>query len=318
MTAGYNALRDGAGLYDISSRARVRATGEDRIRLLHALATNVIEGLEAGSGTEAFFLSPQGRIQAHCRIYVFADHVLLDTDERRRQTLLDYLDHYIIMDDVALEDVSDEAAAFALEGPAADDIARATLGGAPPESRHSHISIGESTVYRSTLTGAPGLWVGLPRERAADLCQRLLSAGAVEVSADDQKTIRVENRTPEFGVDFFDSNIPHETQRLDIVSFTKGCYTGQEIVERVRSQGRVNRLLTPIEIDAEAVPENGTVTIEGRNVGQATSLVFSPRSGKVAGFAIVRREAAEPGAELTVGGAPGRAVAWPKPAEGAW
>jgi tRNA-modifying protein YgfZ len=310
MTNGYRALREGAGLLDLSRRVRIRATGEDRVRLLHALATNVIEGLRPGEGTETFFLNAQGRIQAQARVYIAADHVLLETDAQRRQTLLDYLDHYIIMDDVALEDVTGETAAFALEGPNADGVVKAALGGAPPKALHAHISVGEIALFRSTLTGGPGLWICTPRERAVEISRSLLAGSAVAVSPHDILTVRVENRVPELGIDFFDSNIPHETQQLQIVSFTKGCYTGQEIVERVRSQGRVNRLLTPIEIEAVSVPESAAAVFQGKGVGQATSLVFSPRTGKVLGFAILRREAAPPGTPITVGGAPGRTLGW--------
>ena len=312
MTKGYEALRTGAGLFDITSRARIRASGEDRLRLLHALATNRIESLAPGQGAETFFLSPQGRIQAHCRVYVFEEDVLLETSPQRRPTLLDYLDHYIIMDDVALEDTTAETAAFALEGPAADDVARAALGGAPPQEPHGHATIGELSLFRSTLTGSPGLWISAPRERGAEVRRALLGAGAVEVSQDDVRAMRVENRRAEFDADYFDSNIPHETQQLAIVSFTKGCYTGQEIVERVRSQGRVNRLLAPIEVDADALPETSDVLLEEKVVGKATSLVVAPGKGKVAGFAILRREAVEPGAALLVGGVPARALAWPE------
>jgi folate-binding protein YgfZ len=190
-------------------------------------------------------------------------------------------------------------------------VARAALGGAPDPAPHSHVSIGERSLFRSTLTGAPGLWILAPKEEAAALRTSLLDAGAAEASGEDVKTVRVENRVPELGSDFFDSNIPHETQQLGIVSFTKGCYTGQEIVERVRSQGRVNRLLTPIEVDAPAVAPDSAVAYEGREVGRATSLLLSPQSGKLAGFAILRREAAQSGAEITVGGAPGRSLPWP-------
>ncbi|MEZ5393648.1 MAG: hypothetical protein R2724_12450 [Bryobacterales bacterium] len=128
MTDGYQALRDGAGLLDISARTRIRATGEDRLRLLHALATNPVEAIQPGHGTETFFLSPQGRIQAHCRIYVFPDDVLVETSAQRRQSLLDYLDSYIIMDDVTLEDVTEQTAAFSVEGARADAIVLAAFG----------------------------------------------------------------------------------------------------------------------------------------------------------------------------------------------
>ncbi len=306
MTDGYRALREGAGLIDISDRGRIVASGADRLRLLHALATNVIEDLEPGAGTETFFLSAQGRIQAHCRVYVAEEHVLLETSGRRRQVLLDYLDSYIIMDDVTLEDHSDAGGAFAVEGPAAEAVVRSALGGAPAEAPHSHVTIGGASIYRSSLCGSPGLWIGGP----AELRQELLVAGAVAVSGQDLTTLRVENRIPALDLDYFDTNIPHETEQLQIVSFTKGCYTGQEIVERVRSQGKVNRLLRPIEIDAATPPADDGVTFAGKPAGQATSLVVSPRSGKVGGFALLRREAAERGATLTVGGEPARALDW--------
>ena len=312
MTEGYRALRFGAGLVDITARTRIRATGDDRQRLLHALATNRIEGLQPGQGVETFFLSPQGRIQAHCRVYIFSDSVLIETSAERGRTMLDYLDHYIIMDDVSLDDRTGETAAFTLEGPSADDIALRALSLFPPGDADSHASAGDLDVFRSTLTGSPGLWICAPRDRGDRVRQALLDAGALEASADDLRTVRVENRRPEFDADYFDSNIPHETQQLSIVSFTKGCYTGQEIVERVRSQGRVNRLLTPIEIDADALPSNAEILHGEKAVGQATSLVLSPQSGKVLGFAILRREATEPGVELSAGGSPARALAWPE------
>ena len=161
MTDGYRAFREGAALLDISDRARIRATGEDRQRLLHALATNVIEGLAPGQGAETFFLSAQGHIQAHCRVYVGDDAVLLETSGRRRQTLLDYLESYIIMDDVSLEDATDATRAFSLEGPKAEEIVQAALGGVPDPAPHSHLavehsSLGRAAVHRSALSGSPG------------------------------------------------------------------------------------------------------------------------------------------------------------------
>jgi folate-binding protein YgfZ len=210
------------------------------------------------------------------------------------------------MDDVTLEDVRESTSAFALEGPEAEAVLKASLGGAPDVAPHSHISIGEASIYRSTLSGSPGFWIGGP----AEVRDKLVAAGAVVCTEDDLEVARVENRVPALDADYFDSNIPHETQQLQIVSFTKGCYTGQEIVERVRSQGRVNRLLCPIEIDAEAPPHDDAVSFGDKEVGKATSLVVSPQSGKIAGFAILRREAAETGAAITVGGSPGRVLAW--------
>lgn len=289
MSPGYRALREHAAWFSISDRARLRLTGDDRIRLLHALATNDIDVLGPGQATETFFLSPQGRILARCRVYVSADSVLLETDESSRQPLLDYLDRYIIMDDVTVSDVTDSTEAVAIEGPQAKRVLTAEMAVM-------------GTVRDSSLTGAGGVWIELELESASGLHGLLKAASVVEASQDDREAVRVENGIPVHGVDYTNSNIPHETQLLDIVSFEKGCYIGQEIVERVKSQGQVNRLLSPIELDTGEIPTDLEVHLGDRTVGQVTSPIVSPQTGKVRGFAILRRVAFAPESELTVGG----------------
>lgn len=292
MTPGYQALRTSAAWFDISDRTRLRLTGEDRIRLLHALATNVIEGLTPGQHTETFFLTPQGRIAAHCRVYVDRDSVLLESEGASRQRLIDYLDHYIIMDDVTVTDETDSTIAVAVEGPAANQ---------------NPVASG----YASSLTGLPGYWVEAPKATADELYARLMTAGIAKAETSDWETVRIENRVPVHGKDYGETNIPHETQLLNIVSFKKGCYVGQEIVERVNSQGQVNRLLTPVEIDAIEAPGTAEIRLGDRTVGQLTSARISPRTGQVVGFAIVRREALAPGVELSVGAKIAHALPWP-------
>lgn len=294
MTAGYQALRAGAAWFDISDRTRLRLTGEDRIRLLHALATNVIEGLAPGAHTETFFLTPQGRIVARCRVYIEADSLLLESEPASKQPLLDYLDQYIVMDDVTVQDETDSTIAIAVEGPAANNL-----------------DLGVGKAYPSSLTGQPGVWIEVAKARQDDLLAQLAAAGIVRAEAADWDAVRVENRIPVHGKDYSATNIPHETQLLPIVSFRKGCYVGQEIVERVNSQGQVNRLLTPVQIDAGEVPNTAELRLGDRVVGQLTSQVVSPQTGKVVGFAIVRREALAPGAELTADGKIAHTPPWP-------
>ena len=292
MTPGYQALRTSAAWFDISDRTRLRLRGEDRIRLLHALATSPIEGLEAGQQTETFLLTPQGRIVARCRVYVDADSLLLESEAGSRQRLLDYLDQYIIMDDVTVEDETDSTAAIAVEGLA------------PPAD-----AFGKT--YPSALTGLPGYWIEVPKADANELRARLASAGISQAEPADWETVRVENRVPVHGKDYGETNIPHETQLLNLVSFNKGCYVGQEIVERVQSQGQVNRLLTPIEIEAGEIPESAEVRLGERVVGELTSAVVSPQTGKVVGFAVVRREALAAGAAISVDGKIAHTPPWP-------
>lgn len=299
MTPGYQALRTSAAWFDISDRTRLRLTGTDRIRLLHALATNQIEGLQPGQRTETFLLTPQGRIVARCRVYVDADSVLLEAEATSRRRLLDYFESYIIMDDVTVEDETGSTIAVAIEGPAADSLAAGGL----------LRDIGRA--YASSLTGLSGFWIEAGKASGDELRARVRSAGIVLAEPADWETVRVENRIAVHGKDYGETNIPHETQLLDVVSFSKGCYVGQEIVERVNSQGQVNRLLTPLEIESSEMPENLELRLGARVVGQLTSPVLSPRTGTIAGFAVVRREALGPGAALSVGGKIAHTPPWP-------
>jgi len=308
---GYSALHESAAWLDISPRGRLRAGGEDRLRLLHAIASNSVEGLRAGQGTYAFFLNAQGRIQADSRIFVSNDHVLIDCEPEVRQALIEHIESYIIMDDVRLEDLAEATAALALEGPHAEEIARQALQDVLPDPEpYAHRESNGLHVLRSTLSGQPGLWFVCPASRKSGLVEKLEAAGARPASNEDVRVVRVENRLPRFGEDYSSSNIPHETGLLRAVSFTKGCYLGQEIVERVGSQGQVNKLLVSIELNTRETPPGGTaVEYGGREVGRLSSPAFSPRLEKVMAFAIVRRAAAGLGGEVTAAGVPGRVQA---------
>jgi aminomethyltransferase len=331
--AGYTALHETAAWLDISSRGRIAAVGEDRQRLLHAIASNAVENLKPGQGTYAFFLNVQGRIQADSRIFVCEDRVLIDCEPEVRQTLRQHIDSYIIMDDVQLDDLAALSAstspdavtpdppapkpavldAIALEGPRSEEIARNALGDELPEQvLYSHRESRGIRILRSTLSGQAGLWFFCPPGRKNDLAAKLEVAGAAAASAEDFRVVRVENRRPRFGDDYFSSNIPHETGLLQAVSFSKGCYLGQEIVERVRARGQVNKLLVSLEFDTQQPIQAGTaVDHAGQHVGQLSSPVFSPRRGLLLAFAILRREAAAPGSAVTAGAVAGRVLALP-------
>ncbi len=306
--SGYEALYETAAWLDISSRGKIRVGGDDRLRFLHAMSSNALENLLPGSGTYAFFLNAQGRIQADSRIYVAEEHVLLDTEADSRRTLIEHLEQFVIMDDVSLEDLTDSLAGVALEGPRAEALAAQALGARlPAPAPHSHREAGAVRLLRSSLSGQPGLWLIAAAGRKPELIEKLQAAGAVAGSAEQFDVVRVENGLPRFGSDFFDSNIPQETQQLQALSFTKGCYLGQEIVERVRSRGQVNKLLVSLEIEGRQTPPSGTVVeFEGKPMGRLTSPVYSPRTGKVLGMAILRREASEAGTPLTIAGCPAK------------
>ena len=307
MTNGYEALHESAAWLDISSRGKIRATGEDRVRLIHAMCSSDIESLRPGEGSYSFFLNAQGQIQTDSRIYVSEDHVLLDCEPERGPGLSQHLEKFIIMDDVTLEDLAPRSTMIALEGPRAESIAREVVGEKLPEpAPHSHSSCGEVRLLRSSISGQPGLWILVDPAQEADLITSLQAAGALAATEEDYRVVRVENQVPRCGSDF-DNLVPHETQQLHALSFTKGCYLGQEIVERVRSRGRVNRLLVGLELEGDEAPLEGSpVIVEDKEVGRLTSPAFSPRLDRVVGFAVLRRKAASPGTRVHVDGLQGQ------------
>jgi aminomethyltransferase len=302
MDAGYEALRTGAAWLDLFARGKIIATGEDRARLLHAMTTNQVQELKPGEGCYAFFLNPQGRILADVSLFCRADDFLLDVEPETRERLYQHLDKFIIADDVTLEDATDRIATLALEGPEAMAVA-ARFGAPVPEQPWAHTIWNDVTVARVSFTGAPGLRFFTPAAEKTRLVELLQNAGAMEASPEAARIVRLEHFQPRYGEDIFDTTLSQETQQTHALSFTKGCYIGQEIVERVRSRGLVHRLLAGVEIDSSEVPEPDTHLVNGdENVGKMTSAAFSPALGKVVGMAYIRRELADPGTTLTVNG----------------
>src|ERR1700748_319773 len=155
-TVGYDALMNGWALIDLSSRGRIRVTGEDRARLLHAMTTNHVQQMKPGDGIYAFFLNAQGRILADAYLLVFEDPFLLDTGPESRKPVYEHLDRYIIADDVALEDVTEQTFCFGLEGPKATEVA-AKCGLTAPQHRFAHVRAGDFCVAAISATGNHGV-----------------------------------------------------------------------------------------------------------------------------------------------------------------
>jgi folate-binding protein YgfZ len=304
MTEGYRALREGAAWLDLSERGRIRMTGEDRVRLLHAMVTNRIEGLETGQGCYAFFLNAQGRILADANVLVLADALLLDTEPETHAFVYEHLDKYIIADDVTLEDITAGTVEIGIEGPGAADVL-AKMGAPQPREPYSNEGWGERIVLRASTTGAPGFLVFARAEEKRELIRQLEAAGAVPASAEEARVVRLESGRPRYGEDFSDKHLPQETQLLHAVNFNKGCYLGQEIVERVRSRGAVHRFLVRLAMEGKEPPAPGAkIQAGGIEVGEITSAAFSPGEGRVLAFGYVR----EPRAELAVNGIRARRV----------
>jgi aminomethyltransferase len=300
MSDACKALYHGAGQIDLSSRGRIRVTGEDRARLLHAMTTNHVTGLQPGSGCYAFFLNAQGRILADVYILCFDDYFLLDTEPETRKFVLEHLDKFIIADDVIVEDLTESTGCLGIEGPLAENVLR-KMGLALPEAPVSHVTTGRTTVVRASVTGGPGFRLLAP--------EPLMHPELLVASGIDAYAVRLEHFFPRYGDDITIANLPQETGITDALHFNKGCYLGQEIVERVRSRGHVNRLLVGMRVEGEApIEARARVSFAGNEVGEITSACISPLTGVGNTLGYLRINAAKPGTEVFVEGRPAQVV----------
>jgi aminomethyltransferase len=303
MDSGYQALRESAAWFDVSSRGRIRAAGQDRARLLHAMTTNHVQGLTPGQGVYAFFLNAQGRILADVNILCFEDHLLLDLEPEVTAKIHDHLDKFIIADDVTLEDVTAQLASVAVEGPQSARLLE-QLGAPMPQTAGAHQPWPNAPggapafVARLSITGAEGYRFYVPAASKPELTA-VLAALAPAADAVAVRTVRLEHGKPRYGEEITERYLAQETQQMHAVNFNKGCYLGQEIVERVRSRGQVHRHLLPLAIEGQIVPESGAkLQIEGKDAGEIASAVYSPALGRVVALAYVRTPHDRAGVEL--------------------
>lgn len=272
MTPGYNALRHGAAWLDLSSRGRILARGRDCARFLHNVSSNDVKKMVPGDTCYAFVLTPQGRIVGDFHLLCLPERFLIDTEPELRDKVRQQILKYKVADQVELEDVTEQTIAIGVEGPGAPAID-------PPPS--------EFRVVPFTVTGQPGYRIYSSPGAKPEIIRQLEAAGATAATAEDARIVRIENGKPRYGEDILETSLPQETEQMHAVSFNKGCYIGQEIVERIRARGHVNRHLVRLELDGTEPPAPGKQTVDGREA-DITSAVYSPESGKVIALAYVR------------------------------
>jgi folate-binding protein YgfZ len=309
LNTEYRAAKETAALFDTNWHAIFSLSGPDRVRYLNAVVSNDIKSIGEAYGTRALLLNPQGHILAELEVYALEQQLLVRTHASVRERTYATLDKYIIMDDVTLEDLTDQLGSFAVEGPQAGTIIAQACGLALEgfsEFANAELPIDgvPSHLIRRSHFGGHGAEIIAPREHLGLLWQsmhaRVHAAHGTSIGMAALNALRLEAGIPWFPDDFNDSVIPHEaTLEATHVSFTKGCYTGQEIVERVRSRGHVNRRRVLLTFSGEIAPAPGTkLRAAGAEVGYVTSAAFSPASGKAIGMGYVRREHNSPGSVL--------------------
>jgi aminomethyltransferase len=298
---GYEALRNSAAWLDLSARGKIKLTGEDRARLLHAMTTNHIQQLTPGTGCYAFFLNDKGRILSDANILCRPDCFLLDLEPESREKIYQHLDHFIIADDVTLEDATPELATIAVEGPKSATVLQAA-GATIPESAYSTVEWGTRVVARLNSTGVPGFFIFAPASEELALIAEIEAVGGVAGDAEAFRVVRLEHGKPRYGEDISERFLAQEANQPHALHFNKGCYLGQEIVERVRSRGQIHRMLMPLVLDTKTPAAAGAKLQTGEaNVAEITSAVYSPALGKVAALAYVRTDHARPHTEIQLG-----------------
>ena len=315
---GYQAARETAAVFDRSWRGKIAVAGGDRRTYLHAMLTNDVLALAPGSGCYAAYLTPQGRMIADMSVLELGDLVLLDLDPAATAAVLESLDKSIFSEDVKLGDLSEAFGKLTVVGPQSARVVACVISGQDqpgpgegelagwPEFRSVRTSfLGDlALVAASRETGEPGFDLYVERPRVQDLAAALVAAGATPADRADWEVLRVEAGRPAFGIDMDADTIPLEAGIEDrAISFTKGCYPGQEVVIRIlhRGQGRVARRIAGLRVTGDGVPDHGDVVRAGdRDAGRITSAVWSPRAGGPIALAMVHRDFLAPGTELSI------------------
>ncbi|MFZ0773598.1 MAG: glycine cleavage T C-terminal barrel domain-containing protein [Candidatus Sulfotelmatobacter sp.] len=310
--AEFASLLNGCGIYDLGFRARISLKGGDRVRWMNGMVTNNIRDLAAGHGVYAFLLSPQGRILGDMVVHNQGETLMVDTDRIQVEKLIATFDHYIIMDDVEVTDLSDQLTAIGLSGPKSLAVLLAAGIQIPALQPLQFFTIQcdcqcgclECTVVHGEDALRESYEIWLAPAHVKHLWDALLKAGATPAGSEVLEIQRIVAGIPLYGVDIRERDLPQETEQMRALNFNKGCYVGQEIVERIRSRGNVHRKFTGFLVEGAATIMAGDKIISGeKEVGEITSaaVLRTPSGERTVALGYIRREVGVPGREVTIG-----------------
>jgi folate-binding protein YgfZ len=302
----YEAVRDGgAGLIDLSAaRGRIRVSGSEATMFLNGLMTNDMKALAANRWMPAVFPTVQGRLIGAVRVIRENEpSFLIDTETASHEAVLKTISRFTMAGDFKVSDVSAETALLTVQGQGAGEIIDKVFATSTSEIPANGVSEVQSvTIIRATHTGEDGFDIVIDASRKAELLQALESAGAQPVSDDTLEILRVEAGIARFGRDLDETNVVPETNLDDAVSYTKGCYVGQEIIVRIKHRGHPAKKLTGLRFETDTQIEPGAIinSTENQEIGKVTSAVISPRLGSI-GLGYVRYEFLTEGTRVVVG-----------------
>lgn len=327
--AEYTALRETAAVADLSARSRLRLLGADRQKFLNGQVTNNVKDLKPGEGCYAALVSAKARIQSDLNIHVLADAVLLDFEPGYSAAVAERLEKYIIADDVQVEDAGPLLGLLSVQGPKAGaaveqlDPALAAVSKPMSHARASGGDFGGLCAMNVPRTGAAGFDLFVPAPALESVAERLLAAtralGGRPCGWQALEAARIEAGIPRFGADMDETNLaPEAGIERRAISYTKGCYIGQEVISRIRTYGQVARTLRGLRLSdsLRAPPRKGDKLLhENKEIGYVTSALVSPLFPTKIALGYVRREHHQPGTGLVLrtaeGDSPARIIDLP-------
>lgn len=311
--AEYRAIRESAGVLDFSFRSRLCLTGNDRIRFLHGQITNDVKKLQAGEGCYAAITTARGRMESDLNVFNLPDELLLDFEPGLTERISGRLEKFVVADDVQIVDVAPHYGLLTVQGPKAAEVARMVgLFENPPARDWAIAKVADETfgeIYVTVLRrlSAPGFDIFVPNESLGAVADKLVAAaksvGGRACGWTAFETARIESGVPRFGADMDETNLPMECIEDRAVNFNKGCYIGQEVLNRIHAMGHVTKELRGLQLpdDLAKLPNKGEKLFhDGKEVGYITSAVKSPALNQNVALGYVRREANKIGTELTM------------------
>lgn len=301
----YEAVRDGdAGLIDFSSRGLIEVTGAEAVMFLNGLITNDVKTLEDNSYMLAAFPNVQGRLLAFARVMRLGGKFLFDTESVSFETVLNNLSRFTLAGDFRVTDLSNEIKILSIQGAKAIEIIRNLFGDEAANVKDNHIaSTGNGFIIRATHTAEEGFDVFVDAKSFDEVKTSLLNEGAKLIGEETFEVLRIEAGVPRYGVDMNETTVVLETGLDAAVSFTKGCYVGQEIIARIHFRGHVAKKLTGIsfEENVSVNPEDKIKTpSSAKEIGRITSVTFSPKLQKTIALGYVRYEHLADGTEVLI------------------
>ena len=306
MITDYEAVREGgAGLIDLSaSRGRIRVSGSEATMFLNGLMTNDVKSLAANRWMLSVFPTVQGRMIGAVRVIRGSElSFLIDTETASHDAVLKTISRFTMAGDFKVSDVTAETALLSVQGEIAGEVIDKVFETSASEIPVNGVSeVSGVTIIRASHTGENGFDIVVDSSRKAELLQAFETAGAQPISEDTLEILRVEAGIARFGLDIDETNVVPETNLDDAVSYTKGCYVGQEIIVRIKHRGHPAKKLTKLRFQTDTQIESGAVikSTENQEIGKVTSAVISPHLGSI-GLGYVRYEYLAEGTRVVVG-----------------